>query len=126
MEIQVLRKWPRDNYIIGQMLINGKFFCHTMEPPHKGAHPCIPVGTYNVEMYPSAKFRGMRPIIKDVKGRSGILIHEGNFPKDTQGCILVGRNTAVGQLAYSRNTLNALIAYVKDNANVTITIKEVF
>lgn len=126
MEIKVIRKWPRNNYIIGQMFIDGVFFCHTMEPPRSGAHPCIPAATYEVQMYPSAKFRGMRPIILNVPKRSGILIHEGNYPRQTQGCILVGRNMSVGTLSFSKNTLDELIYRIKLADKVSITIKESF
>lgn len=126
MEITVVRKWPRDKYIIGQLFIDGQLFCHTMEPPYSASHPCIPKGTYKVEMYPSAKFKGMRPIIKDVPKRSGILIHEGNVPANTMGCILVGRNTKVGMLTNSKATLNDLISKISKSSSTTIIIKECF
>lgn len=126
MEIQVLRKWPRPKYIIGQMYIDGKFFCHTMEPPRSGSHPCIPQGSYDVQMYPSAKFKALRPILMNVPKRTGILIHEGNYPRDTQGCILVGRNTKVGAVLNSRETLKQLISLIQKSEKTTITIKESF
>lgn len=126
MEIKIIRKWPRSRYIIGQMFLDGKFFCHTMEPPRTGGHPCIPAGQYRVEMYPSAKFGGMRPIVLDVPRRSGILIHEGNLPRHTQGCILVGRNISVGTLSFSKNTLDELINRIQHADKTYIAIKESF
>jgi hypothetical protein len=33
--------------------------------------------------------------IKDVPGRSAVLIHSGNTIKDIQGCVLLGRNRGV-------------------------------
>lgn len=126
MEIQLLRKWPRPNYIIGRMLIDGQFVCHTMEPPYTAAHPCIPSGTYEVEMYPSTKFKALRPIVKNVPKRSGILIHEGNFPRDTMGCILVGRNDRVGHLSGSRNALSDIMYRISHSDKTTITIKDCF
>lgn len=127
MKIELIRRWPRRDYIIGELHIDGRMLCHTMEPPRpedapKGRAQCIPCGTYKVVLYPSAKFRGMRPILLDVPGRSGILIHEGNFPKDTTGCILVGRNSSKGTLAFSRNTLKALLAYpIAEGCSITVT-----
>ena len=41
-------------------------------------------------------------------GFDGILIHPGNTALDTLGCILVGRNTKVGQLTASRDTFKEL------------------
>lgn len=50
---------------------------------------CIPEGTYEVVKYVSEK-RGNTFLLKDVPGRSDILIHKGNFKRDTLGCILPG------------------------------------
>lgn len=126
MQITVVRKWPRSSYTIGQLYIDGQLFCHTMEPPKSATHPCIPKGDYKVKMYPSSKFKGMRPIILDVPGRSGILIHEGNYPSNTMGCILVGRNTKVGMLTNSKATLLELISKINNASNTVIHIKECF
>lgn len=49
-----------------------------------------------------AKFcNGKLPRLLDVKGYEGILIHVGNKPEDTLGCILVGYNKAKGQVSES-------------------------
>ncbi|MBE3086937.1 MAG: hypothetical protein IMZ64_12060 [Bacteroidetes bacterium] len=50
---------------------------------------CIPEGIYNVtKTYSPTKGRCFK--INDVPGRTNILIHKGNYKKDTLGCILVG------------------------------------
>lgn len=110
MLIKIKRFDNGDPYIIGRLTIDGKFLCHTLEPSSsRKAHPAIPKGRYKVTKYPSAKFRGFRPILNNVPGRSGILIHEGNTVKDTQGCILVGMNTLKAHVLQSKVTLSLLM-----------------
>lgn len=50
---------------------------------------CIPDGTYPVFAHTSPKF-GKCFWVKEVPGRSAILIHPGNYHWHTLGCILVG------------------------------------
>ena len=64
----------------------------TLEPPWKenGRNvSCIPKGIYRLKKKTS-KSKGFCFEVLDVPERNGILIHRGNFPKDTQGCILPG------------------------------------
>jgi hypothetical protein len=51
---------------------------------------CVPYGTYEAELYYSNKFNMWTYRLIDVPGRSGILLHKGNFDLDSQGCILLG------------------------------------
>ena len=53
--------------------------------------PRIPAGVYHCGKYPSKKF-GLRYHVRDVPERTYILIHAGNFVRDTHGCILLGMN----------------------------------
>lgn len=60
---------------------------------------CIPPGTYRVEWRRSSRF-GECYHLRDVPGRSAILIHKGNycgdkaagFRSDVEGCILIGKS----------------------------------
>lgn len=64
----------------------------TMELPYKNNQrrvSCIPTGKYKVVKHTSPKF-GKSFWIKDVPGRSEILIHPANFHSDLLGCIGVG------------------------------------
>lgn len=69
---------------------------YTLELPDLGNQQnisCIPEGKYEVHRIYSPKF-GKCFHLQDVPGRSEILIHKGNYNKDTHGCILVGMGRA--------------------------------
>lgn len=51
------------------------------------------------------------------KGFDGILIHPGNTALDTKGCILVGKNTKVGQLTDSWATFQQIYKLMKAAAD---------
>lgn len=141
MELLVERKWPKKTYTIGRLYVNGKFFCNTLEDRVVDVNKngkfdgdekkvygesAIPYGTYKVVYNWSPRFKKNLPRLLDVPHFEGILIHSGSYPKDTAGCILVGKNTQVGMLTSSRVTsekLNALIKEAQDKGeNITIKI----
>jgi hypothetical protein len=109
MKLFIERKYRKTRYIIGRMYINGTYVADTLEPPEMKAGGCIPAGTYRVRMQYSMKFGKSMPRIENVPYRSGILIHAGNTPDDTKGCILVGHNTQPGKVMLSQRTLNPII-----------------
>ncbi|OCG71911.1 hypothetical protein A9G43_03935 [Gilliamella sp. Occ3-1] len=69
---------------------------------------CIPASIYQCDIVNSPKF-GRVYQVKDVPNRSHILIHAGNWTKDTQGCILVGMSNNDTQLFESKKALNLLM-----------------
>jgi len=109
MKIKVIRDIFYDECTLGQMLIDGKPFCFTLEdkvrPPEEKkvyGKTAIPAGTYKVVMDYSAKYQRLMPHILDVPGFEGIRIHSGNIAQDTEGCILVGLKREGKQLTESR------------------------
>lgn len=121
MEILNLRYNSEKDYTDGMLFINNKFKCYTIEDGHRDmkvyGETRIPDGTYKIELRTvggfhnrylnryGEKHKGML-WIKDVPGFEYILIHVGNSPADTAGCLLVGdepiRNKAF--ISGSRNT----------------------
>ena len=152
MELILERIAKRKTYTIGHLYIRqqvmdeylsgteDKYFCDTLEPTWRdyanGAYKvkgrsAIPEGRYAVVISWSPKFKQWLPILlggpEFNKQWQGIRIHAGNTAKDTQGCILVGRNQRVGEVLESRKWLYELKqkiveAKARDEA-VWLTIK---
>ena len=151
MELTLTRIAKRKAYTIGRLSIGDTYFCDTLEPPvlemktsvSKAAvlrspkklatlKPiAIPEARYAVVISWSPKFKVWLPILlggPDFNSLwKGIRIHAGNTAKDTEGCILVGRNQRVGQVLESRKWLYELkqkIVEAKDQGEtVWLTIK---
>ena len=74
-------------------------------------------------MMMSPKFKKILPRLMRVKGFEGILIHPGNIPEHTHGCILVGRNTIKGKLTESTATFDKLMKIIEKETNLIIEIQ---
>lgn len=75
----------------GLLEVGDKTF-FTIERPwlaNRRMESCIPTGSYVCSLVNSPRF-GRVYGVKNVPGRSHILIHAGNTPVDTNGCILPG------------------------------------
>lgn len=142
MKIDLHRKWRKKGYSIGILSINGQRICETLEDEDRNlcendslkmikefkvyGETAIPLGRYQITWTYSPRFKKMLPLLNGVPGFEGIRIHSGNKAKDTEGCILLGRNTEVGTVTNSRywtNKVNGLIeAACKRKEEVTINI----
>jgi hypothetical protein len=77
---------------VGNLVIDN-FKCDTLELPWKNNNKnvsCIPKGTYTVKWTLKLGKFGWIYEVQNVPGRSGILIHSGNYFTDVLGCILLG------------------------------------
>lgn len=125
MKCYLLRQ-PRHDCIVGGLSF-GKFQCRTMELPWRNNEPeisAIPEGVYLCGMRLSPKF-GLVYHVSGVQGRTDILIHAGNIPANTLGCILVGEDIVDKSgntfLTQSRRTLQLLHAFTEGKP-FTLTI----
>ena len=85
MYIRLIRNKPQGNAITGRLVINGRWFCYTLE--RVGYQ--IPALCYHVAVTMSPKFKRLMPIVQNVPQRSGIRFHRGTKPEHSTGCILV-------------------------------------
>ena len=113
MYIKLIRNEPQGSAITGRLVINGRWFCNTLE--RLGYQ--IPALCYHVAVTMSPKFKRLLPIVQNVpqtppnlpfrgeeihtkdelpplkegqgRVRTGIRIHRGSKPEHSTGCILV-------------------------------------
>lgn len=140
MKLRVERRWPKATYTIGRFYIDGIFYCNSLEDADRGlkqtdsldyiktrkvaGETAIPKGTYKVAMnvtspkYSASSWywslcQGKVPRLLNVPGFDGILIHTGSDALSTRGCLLVGKNTKVGQLTESKDTFKKIYKLMK-------------
>lgn len=144
MKITLKRKYHADSYTIGDLFIDGTFFCNTIEDrirqlpqvcPNtpKGmnctckekiyAETAIPSGTYKVTMNYSPRFKRVLPLLHNVPHFIGILIHSGTDENSSAGCIIVGMNKVKGKVVDSRKTSDALNEILSKEKEIIITIQ---
>ena len=135
MELTLNRIFLGSSATIGELLINDKHLCDTLEdrvrPEGEKVYgkTAIPEGTYEVKLTHSPRFKKILPEILNVPNFSGIRIHTGNSSKVTEGCILVG--TWLGEkedwVGNSRIAFDELMTLLEEATNnkekVTITVK---
>jgi hypothetical protein len=110
-EYTIVRYDLRDDVTLGLFLIDGEYFCDTLERPWKDNTQnisCIPEGGYEISVYVSPKRKEKCILVHDVKDRFGIEIHEANMVTELEGCIAVGIKS-MDVVLRSREHLNHII-----------------
>lgn len=135
MELTLNRIFLGGSATIGELLINDKHLCDTLEdrvrPEGEKVYgkTAIPEGKYEIELTHSPRFKKILPEILNVPNFSGIRIHTGNSSKDTEGCIIVGtwdgeKEDWVGSSKIAFDKLMSLLEKATNNKEkVTITVK---
>lgn len=148
MKLTLKRIAKKQNYTIGKLYIDNQYFCDTLEDTDRGlkssmsleeiqkkkvyGETAIPTGVYQVLINTispkfhnttwAKQFKGIVPRLVNVKGYDGVLIHPGNTPKDTFGCILVGENKVVGQVINSQKAWINLMRKLQGDKNIVLEI----
>lgn len=90
----------------------------------RGLDRRVPVGVYDVAWHNSPKFKRLLPLLhnENVPKNRYILIHHGNFPKDTEGCILLGGSFDNKGVYNSKDMLDKFLG-LTINQKLTVEIK---
>ena len=135
MNIVLKRIAKRDTYTIGQLYIDGQYWCDTLEDRVRdlskerkvAGETAIPAGTYDVVVNISPKFKRLLPRLLSVPHFEGVLIHRGNTAADSAGCILVGENKAKGKVlnstAWERRITEYLLDAQDKGEDIKITVE---
>ena len=116
---------------LGELFLNGERMCDTLENPWQDNQKnisCIPEGEYPVRLrYPreSGTRDYLHLLVQDVPNRDFILVHRGNFPSQTQGCLLVGIGTEQDVVHNSVLAMDLLIKEILNlgGENINLIIK---
>lgn len=124
------RSWFDSRATLGMLSILGEPHdpIFTLENPLRttSADNRIPEGHYDCVPYSGKKFQNVY-LVEGVPGRSAILIHWGNFEKDTDGCILVGLGSGIlsgdPAVMHSKKAFDYLRTLVGDESFM-LTVKD--
>lgn len=122
MEILVDRIFLGETYTIGNLFLNGKYFCDTIEDVVRKLdsekdkvkdYTAIPNGRYKVILSYSPHFERVLPELLNVPYFKNIRIHNGNDETASSGCLIVGLNKQKGKVLQSKETLKKLMAVLQ-------------
>jgi len=116
-EIRVIRKEETDEATLGEIYVDGHKIGHTLEPPwrqNKTNESCIPPGEYKAFIREKKTSRWDYDVIQleEVFKRAAVQIHVGNYPRNTKGCILVGKGKGENAVWNSRDAFNEIMSKV--------------
>jgi hypothetical protein len=131
MNLKLIRKTYCKDGIFGVILKEDTtHFCYTLEhafeqpdgsykpKTNAGDHVCV-FGHHQLDHGPVDTFE-----ITNVLGHSGILIHVGNFNKDSDGCCLVGEENINNEsITNSKVTFEKFLA-MQGKANFVLTVED--
>ena len=143
MEIEVRRTEFYPECTHGKLYIDDEYLCDTLEDQDRDfnrdgditdkgegkvyGQTAIPRGRYKLIFRMSKRFGKVLPALLDVPGFEGILIHSGNTPEDTNGCILLGRKRKRGVILSSRYWMMRFMEFVKpafeEGEKIYLTVK---
>lgn len=136
MKLRLVRERGGDETTLGNLYMDGIWFCHTLEDQDRRLEAggvkvrgktAIPLGTYSVVIDFSNRFQKLMMHVLDVPQFAGIRIHAGNTHLNTEGCILLGEDVDRDVLVHSRIAVNRLqheVAQALDRAEaVNLTIE---
>ena len=117
MFLSLIRMEMTPLHTVGALSIDGRPVCWTMEQPWRDNmtnKSCIPAGLYDFrgrDRWSGWQKHGRTIEIINVPDRSAILIHPGNWARDTKGCIVPGM--VVGDSRETRAVLQSAVAFRK-------------
>ena len=91
MYIRLIRNKPQGSAITGRLVIDGRWFCDTLE---RVGYQILPL-CYPVKVTRSPKFKRLLPLVSNVPQRSGIRFHRGTRPEHSTGCILLSKDKEI-------------------------------
>ena len=113
---------------IGELYVDGKFECYTLEDVVRDngvkvdGQTAIPAGTYRIVLSMSNRFQKILPLLENVPNFQGVRRHSGNTAQDTEGCILVGRIKTQNSILESRLAFSHLFPQLQQADKITITV----
>ena len=115
----VKREIFTDKSTVSKCYFDGKYQCYALEDtirrgPKVPGETAIPGGTYKVAIAFSGRYEKPMPYILDVPNFSHIMIHCGNTPEHTRGCILVGETTMDNFVGNSKAAFDKLYPKIVD------------
>lgn len=141
MELRIDRQYKGLDYVISNLYVNDEKFGYVLEDADRGLRQemqeatirrekiygktAIPYGRYKITLsvksprFGEQKFYkevcgGYLPRLENTKGFDGVLIHVGNYPKDTEGCLLVGLEKGNDMVLKSRDAFKKLYPLLKE------------
>jgi hypothetical protein len=132
MELELRRLPSTDKCTHGDLYLDGTWFCYTLEDIVREkkipGETAIPAGFYRIIYNWSPKFQKKLPLLLDVPNFSGVRIHAGNRPTDTEGCVILGEGRTVDSVTDSRKAVVRLIEQIAEASSareiITIVIKQ--
>ena len=143
MVLEIKRVLTDDEGTLGIVYAEG-FCCYSLELPWRDNIPyisCILPGMYVAKVDDSVKVAGLSVIrLDEVGGRSGILIHVGNwagdekfeYKSDVYGCIIPGYGfnyddmVAQRMVTDSKDAMTELLAIARKASTLGITIENIY